>query len=121
MISKKKKVITCFGARLVSFSGRKLRKSCSHTGVDLFFLRSPLFSKFLEFDIKTIVIIVIMSCLGNTEFCTPLIKLFWLTEAKSGIFDQKSGTRPEKAGRMVTLCFGFRIGSCFGNSVGKLC
>ena len=44
-----------------------------------------------------------MSCLSNTEVCTPLIKLFWLTEAKSGIFDQKSGTRPEKAGRMVTL------------------
>ena len=25
------------------------------------------------------------------------------TEAKSGICDQKSGTRPQKAGRMVTL------------------
>ena len=26
-----------------------------------------------------------------------------MTEAKSGIFDEKSGTRPEKVGRMVTL------------------
>ena len=53
-----------------------------------------------DFVIK---IFVIMSCFSNTEVCTPLIKLFCLTEAKSGIFDEKSGTRPEKAGRMVTL------------------
>ena len=46
---------------------------------------------------------VVMSCLSKTDFCTPLIKLFCLTEAISAIFDEKSGTRPEKAGRMVTL------------------
>ena len=44
-----------------------------------------------------------MPCLAETEFCTTWIKLFCLTEAKSGISDEKSGTRPEKAGRMVTL------------------
>ena len=44
-----------------------------------------------------------MPCLTGTHVCIPEIKLFCLTEAKSGIFDEKSGTRPEKAGRMVTL------------------
>ena len=42
-------------------------------------------------------------CLSTTDLRTPLLKLIWLTEAKSGIFDQKGGTRPQKAGRMVTL------------------
>ena len=57
-----------------------------------------------------------MSCLSNTEVCTPWIKLFWLTEAKSGIFDQKSGTRPEKAGRMVTLHL-LQVNTCYGHKM----
>ena len=44
-----------------------------------------------------------MSSLSGPDVCMPYIRLFCLTEAKSGIFDEKSGTRPEKAGRMLTL------------------
>ena len=69
-----------------------MHKSCSRSNVDFFFFF------FLE-----ITAYVLMSCLTEAEVCTPLIIPFCLTEAKSGIFDEKSGTRPEKAGRMVTL------------------
>ena len=85
---KKKKVNSCFEARFVSFSGRKLQKSCVYTGVDVFlFFFLEITPFFLFFCGPTWMI---------TEVCTPLIKLICLTAAKSG-------TRPEKAGRMVTL------------------
>ena len=71
----------------MSFSGRKSQKSCRETGVDLFFL----FGDYSPCHYAV------------PEICTASIKLFCLTEAKSGICDEKSRTRPQKAGRMVTL------------------
>ena len=88
-----KKKVTCFAAHFVSFSGGKVHKGCNQRGVDLFL--------FLEITPH-----VIMSCVTDTEVCIPLIKLLCFTEAKSGIFDLKRWTRPEKAGRMVTLLIG---------------
>ena len=37
------------------------------------------------------------------KFPYILLNPFYFTKAKSGICDQKSGTRPQKVGRMVTL------------------
>ena len=89
---KKKKVITCLAACSGHFQAENCTKRAAKQVLTFFF-----------FFLGDLTPHAILPRLTGTNVCIPEVKLFCLTEAKSGIFDEKSGTRPEKAGRMVTL------------------